>query len=569
MQPAFAKSRQRAWWLAVALLALFVAPVTSQAAERTATLRPDSENTARWERSDILPPRRDHVDNAVNRSAEALRSQRTVTLRPDSDRTARWTRSNTSRPRWGHVDDAVNRPAEPTLHDYLSTSSDVAYQTNLQSIRKQTNETVSKVEAHVFGYASSGYRLTALSRSKNLGSVTLPANGWGWYKLTYTGSDLTQAEINGLTLRFDRVAGYSELYAAYATVTLSASGVPEPPPTSDCVDQESDVEFGFGSFDARSWPTACWRPFSDSSLFNRRLPANPRAMTDSAAIVDRMETFGPVQHLHTNGVDTGGGIPIYWSQPDDPWFTLVHSPTQPGNAGPDDFTDRRIQIPDEAIPSTVWDHHITVIDQRSGKYYDFWDVSRKDAGGGEIHFGGGGQGYIRGSGLDGGAIAAQLAAIAGKIRGEELRRGRIDHALVLGVHCVNGNVVYPADGQAAVCSDWYGESDADAPPNGALVTIDITDEEIANLTGPPSVKVIARAMRDYGAYVVDTGGSVGFWTQSAVTYSSFGVTDPMYEVGVEEDWRQWQGERVLNLRDHLDWYGRMKVLDPCVAQRTC
>jgi len=91
MQPAFAKSRQRAWWLAVALLALFVAPVTSQAAERTATLRPDSENTARWERSDILPPRRDHVDDAVNRSAEALRSQRTVTLRPDSDRTARWT----------------------------------------------------------------------------------------------------------------------------------------------------------------------------------------------------------------------------------------------------------------------------------------------------------------------------------------------------------------------------------------------------------------------------------------------------------------------------------------------
>lgn len=530
MQSALGTPRKLTWCaLAAVLLSLFISPATSHAA------------------------------------------QRSVTLRPDSDLTTKWTRSDDSIPRWEHIDDSVNQPADPANGDYLSTSSNVAYRTGLQTIQKHTNETVSKVEAYVFGYASSGYRLTALSGRKNLGSVTLPADGWGWYKLTYTGSDLTQAELNRLSLRIDRVAGYSEVYAAYATVTFGAPGGPEPPPPStDCVDQEADVEFGFGSFDALNWPTACWRPFSDSSVFNRPLPANPRLMANSEAIVDRMRSdFGPVQHLSTNGVDTGGGIPIYWSQPDDPWFTLVHAPTQPGNAGPDNFTTRRIQIPDEAIPSTEWDYHITVIDQRTGTYYDFWDVSRKDAGGGEIHFGGGGQGDIRGSGLDGGAIAAQWSAIAGKIRGEELRRGRIDHALVLGVHCVNGQVVFPATGQAAVCSSWYGESNVNAPPLGALVTIDITDEEIENLSGPPSVKVIARAMRDYGAYVVDTGGSVGFWTESPVTFSAFGVTDPMYQVGVAEGWAQWQGERVLRLRDYLDWYGRMKILDPCVAQDTC
>lgn len=114
-----------------------------------------------------------------------------------------------------------------------------------------------------------------------------------------------------------------------------------------------------------------------------------------------------------------------------------------------------------------------------------------------------------------------------------------------------------------------GRSNVNAPPIGALVTIDITDEEIAQLSGPPAVQVIARAMRDYGAYVQDTGGSFGFWVQSPLTYSVFGGIDPMYHVGVEEDWEQWRGERVLHLRDHVDWYGRMKILDPCVAQRSC
>ena len=58
--------------------------------------------------------------------------------------------------------------------------------------------------------------------------------------------------------------------------------VTTPPPTSGCE---------LGSFSADKVPGSCWRPYGDSSPFNRRVPANPQIAAGSAATVSRWVGF--------------------------------------------------------------------------------------------------------------------------------------------------------------------------------------------------------------------------------------------------------------------------------------
>src|SRR5437870_2209069 len=49
----------------------------------------------------------------------------------------------------------------------------------------------------------------------------------------------------------------------------------------------------YGSFASGNWPPACWRPYSESSAFIRRLPAHPRLSRFSRQVVRRLTGWGP------------------------------------------------------------------------------------------------------------------------------------------------------------------------------------------------------------------------------------------------------------------------------------
>jgi hypothetical protein len=58
------------------------------------------------------------------------------------------------------------------------------------------------------------------------------------------------------------------------------------------------------------WPPTCWRPYSKSSAFNRKVPTQPKLLANSAAIMDRvLGTNDPIPKdlkpnnfvAHTNG----------------------------------------------------------------------------------------------------------------------------------------------------------------------------------------------------------------------------------------------------------------------------
>jgi hypothetical protein len=72
-------------------------------------------------------------------------------------------------------------------------------------------------------------------------------------------------------------------------------------------------------------------------------------------------------------------------------------------------------------------------------------------------------------------------------------------------------------------------------------------------------------------YVGDTGGTWGIKQEGGTTYTSFGVTDKWVTLAQQVGAPYYAPDNtyVFNLRDGVDWTRYLRVIDPCVAQRTC
>jgi hypothetical protein len=334
-----------------------------------------------------------------------------------------------------------------------------------------------------------------------------------------------------------------------------------PEHTAPC--DASPTEFGPGN-----WPSACWRPYSDDSPWNTKLDDNPKLASGGDRIVDRILGYGPLQHMVVGeaGKEDDFSHPTYWSQPNDPWFTL-HCTENWGRCRPE---GDKIQIPDEAMIPTGSDGHMTVVDPKTGIEYDFWQVQRKPKGGGTLTFSWGDKTSIYGNAVGVHSNAGDFAEMAGLIRAEELAAGRIDHALFLFVTCDNGTSVYPAKAIGQAC-DWIGRSNKDAPPMGTRIKLDMTPAEIDALAVPEWRKTIFRAMAEYGMIIGDTGGEWGLKLEGGITYTSFGYKDKFVDfakkmgIPYSSEYDRW----IFNLRDGVDWKNRLKVVAPCESEGTC
>lgn len=326
----------------------------------------------------------------------------------------------------------------------------------------------------------------------------------------------------------------------------------------------ASVACGIGNFAVGNWPSACWRPYADDSPWNRGVGASPRLASNSDAVVSRLNGFGTPMNLLV-GEPTDWEHPTYWSQPTDPVFT-VRCTRSWGTCAVEGL---QIRIPDAAKPANGGDAHLTVVDQASGWEYDFYDVESKPAGGGVLRIGWGGKTRIDGDGLGSDATAAKFGNLAGVIRAQEMRAGRIDHALFMTVYCDNGSYVYPAQKNGRSCAS-LGLPTENAPAMGQHFMLDMSVAEIDALAVPQWKKTILRAMSQYGMFVGDTGGSSwGLQFESSATYESFGIQDPLVAFARDAGAVEYNGHWVLKLRDGIDWDNRLKVVDPCVSKGTC
>ena len=316
----------------------------------------------------------------------------------------------------------------------------------------------------------------------------------------------------------------------------------------------------FGSYGAGNWPAACWRPYGNSSPFNIPIPANPRVSRESGAIVSFMasQRWGFQNQHGAFTIWPAGSRPVYWASGSDPVVTVSCRGYRSCQGV------RSLHMPRSATADGNSDAHLTVVDQSSRVEYDFWQASGPYNGvlsasaASAIPIGPG-----TGTGLGGTAEAADLGLLGGLLRGQELQRGHIDHALATTVECVQWHDVWP--------SPAYGRGDdicpgGQGPHFGSLLQLNMSAAEIAATHAPAWQRAVMTAMAQYGIYVVDTNGShdpeMNLIAESDLSYTTFGAP------GALQSFLSSIGSPGGAHGVPID-VSRLRVIEPCVKQRTC
>jgi hypothetical protein len=349
----------------------------------------------------------------------------------------------------------------------------------------------------------------------------------------------------------------------YGDSNSNAGGDQDPPYEYDAFDTPAAGCPSLGSFSAGNWPPACWRPFNPSSPFNQPVD-HARVDPSSQAIVDWFTgqgSPGPGKWAS----DDCWAHPVYFARPSDPLYRVEF-------VDPWDSSARgtQVHIPAGAKPACPappdTDAHMAVIDQATGWEYDVWQV--KSIANGTITAQFGGRTRSDGLGIANatdhpGSTAADFALTGGSLRASEVGAGNVNHALFLTTWCVNGTV-YPANGGASQCSPSAGNPGLYL---GSRLFLEMSQQQIAGLALPDWQKAILEALRKYGGYIGDTGGSGGWGImhEGAETYTSFPPNqDAWFTLGrqVFGPDPQWEGHYIFDMRDSIDWRRYLRVAAP-------
>jgi hypothetical protein len=168
-----------------------------------------------------------------------------------------------------------------------------------------------------------------------------------------------------------------------------------------------------------------------------------------------------------------------------------------------------VPLPPGATPAAGSDHHLVVHQPGTDTMWEFWRLAYRD---GAWHAGWGGRmsgvtaspGYYSGSQASWGATASSLPLVGGLMTLDEVRRGRIDHALAMAIPQPKAGVfTWPAQ---RTDGTYTG---ADAIPMGTRFRLDPT-LDLDALALPPLVRMMAEAAQRHGIVVRDTAGAVTF-----------------------------------------------------------
>lgn len=474
-------------------------------------------------------------------------------------------------------DGSASNASALKLTTNATTSKSVSFATQTQQIQITTRATQCKgspiVSLFVDGAKSASFTVSATAWTTYSISTTVTA-GTHILALQFA-NDYSQKGCNR-DVSFDKM-----------TVTSADAPVVTTPNAS------ASWQCGYGSFKVGTWPSSCWRPYADTSVWNTALPASPKLHPNSLNIVAKTVALGQPSQVAGNMTAGNAGTiddydkPTYYGQASDPLYT-IHCTMAWGTCA---VEGAQVRIPTGAKPALGSDGHMTVVDQTTNIEYDFWQASAPSGNGGSLNISWGGKASINGTGLGSDATASRFANLAGVIRVKELEAGVIPHALFMVIKCgATGSdgkaaYVFPATKGDRICSQSiYTDStrtaklsDTNAPAMGMHYYLNMTNAEINALPVPVWKKTILRAMAQYGMFFGDTGGSdvagtgygFGIQVESSASFTSFGYSDPYVTFAKTNGWSPWNNVYVGNLNTGVDWMSRLKVVDPCVSQKTC
>ena len=205
-----------------------------------------------------------------------------------------------------------------------------------------------------------------------------------------------------------------------------------------------------------------------------------------------------------------------------------------------------VPIPPDARPAGGGDRHLVVYQPATDTLWEFW-LAQRQADGWHARYGGRMAGVSTSPGYFAsrfGATATSLPLLGGLITINELRRGRIDHALALGIPNTTANAfTWPAQ---------RGDGRTTGPgtlPEGTHLRID-PSVDLSKLGLSPSGLAIARAAQRYGIVIRDTSGAVTFYAEDPVA------------AGGDPYWPIWHGAYPNNLLRGFPWQSLQVVAPP-------
>jgi hypothetical protein len=204
--------------------------------------------------------------------------------------------------------------------------------------------------------------------------------------------------------------------------------------------------------------------------------------------------YGPV-------LDTAYGINVYYATSSTPLVKVVTDRYPVGDV-------HYVPIPTRAEPTSGSDSKLGVIRKDTGEAWELW-LARKQADGTWLAGSAGKTNVQTGSGFFSGSTTGSGSSSFNVVRPEELIAGEIKHALVIAAKAdyVAKTFVAPAlrtDGRSTF---------SNAIPEGARVQLD-PNFDISKLP-QPWMRVVARALQTYGAYVTDRGGATAMGVMGA------------------------------------------------------
>lgn len=271
---------------------------------------------------------------------------------------------------------------------------------------------------------------------------------------------------------------------------------------------------------------AGWRPFSEDSPWNTRVPDGAALATDSRALVEDMFSSSPWgPHLDVN--IAGYSIPLYWADATTPTVEVLADYGGEGWTGTNGSNARGVMpVPEGAEPDREGDHHMLVVDRQRQLEWGCWNMRLE---GGQWRAGLCARVDLSGTGvrvpiteahswyLAAGARACGFPLIAGLIRTDEIEAGRIDHALVIAYPHIKSRYFTPPASTAQGTGDAIPTRGI---PCGARVQYD-PSVDLDALGLSRSGRIIMRALQEYGAYVGDYSGAISLYAENSAAAQAY------------------------------------------------
>lgn len=260
--------------------------------------------------------------------------------------------------------------------------------------------------------------------------------------------------------------------------------------------------------------------FASGSFWDTGVPSYSALHPDSAALVSNITN--QAGSYGASIVKDNGASAVYEVDAGTPGVTVV--PYDCGSGIQSGLAAQwlSVPIPFYAVPSGGASAQMVIYQPSTGTVWEFGKMRNVS---GQWQACTGGQISTSSAGVfpsPYGITSSGLAVLAGQIAIQELQSGQINHAVGLNLPQTSG-VTWPAS--------QYKGSNPGSPPMGQRFRIDPT-VNIDSLGLSPVAKAIAQAGQTYGFVVWNTGGTVGFASESSASSTSRGLPDPYSSLSI-------------------------------------